>query len=85
MIVIIGGLGFSLRIKFEGGVGGENVFKDEVSLLVGELIRKINRFGKRDIDGSLNGKQLKQQFRVVLKKSLFDVLCGCRKYNRDEG
>lgn len=85
MIVIFGGLRFSLRIKFEGGVRGKNVFKDKISLLVGELIRKINWLGKGNIDRILNGKQLKQQFGVVLKKSFFDVLCGCRKGKRDDG
>ena len=85
MVIISGGLRFSLRIKFEGGVRGKNVFKDKISLLVGELIRKKNRLRKGNIDRILNGKQLKQKLGVVLKKSFFDVLCGCWKGKRDDG
>jgi len=85
MIVIIGGLRLSLRIKFKGGVRGKNVFKEKISLLVGELIRKINRLRKGNIDRIFDGKQLKQQFGVVLKKSFFDVLSGSWKSKRDDG
>lgn len=51
----------SFGIKFKGGVCGKNIFKNKKGLLVRELIGKIYRFGKRDIDGIFCGKELKQQ------------------------
>ena len=63
---------------FMNGKQVENILENKIGLLVRKLVRKINRFGKRNIDRILNRKKLKKQLGVVLKKCFFDVLCGCR-------
>jgi len=73
----------SFGIKFKGGVCGENVFENKIGLLAGELIGKIYRFGKRDIDGILRGKKLKEQFGVILEKGSLDIL-GSRRKGKSE-
>lgn len=79
MAAASGGLRLSFGIEFKGGVCGKNVFENEIGLLVRELIRKIYRFGKRDIDGILRGQELIKKFGVILEKSSFDILRGGRK------
>jgi len=78
LIVASGRWGSFFGIKFKGGVRRKNVFKNKISLLIRKLIRKIDRLRKSDIDGILNGKKLKKKFGIVLQKSFFDVLRGCR-------
>jgi hypothetical protein len=45
---------FSFRIKFEGGVSGEDLAEKEISLLIRKLVRKRDGIGKRNIDIGLS-------------------------------
>jgi hypothetical protein len=47
----------SFGIEFKSGVKRKNVFKDKISLLVGELIRKKDWLRKRNIDRILSRKE----------------------------
>lgn len=40
---------FTLRIKFECCIGREDLFEQEVSLLVGELVRERDRFREGEV------------------------------------
>lgn len=56
MIHVFRGLRLPVGIELEGGIRRKDVLKNEVCLLVRQLIGKINRFRKRNIDGILSGK-----------------------------
>ena len=69
---------FSIGIEFKGGVAFKNSFEKKESLLVGYLIRKCDGIGDRDIHIAVLAEEGVKELGIVLKKSFFDVLCGCR-------
>jgi len=76
-ILIFRNLGMRFRVEFESGIGREYLFENKIGLLMGKLVGKVDRFGQRDIDMCVCGKQVVEKFRIVLEECFFDVLCSC--------
>lgn len=64
----------TLRIKFERCVGREDLFEQEVSLLVGELVRERDGFRERDVDRTFRREKRIKHLWIVLEESFFYVL-----------
>ena len=77
--------GFPVGVKLKCGIAVEYLSEEIKCLLVGELVGKRNGIGKGYVDIGVHIQLDIKEGRVILKKSLFNVLGGIVQRQGENG